>query len=90
MCWMHNNAERVLGAFAAGALGYFTKREFGDVLVDAMWAVAGGRRYVSAGSAEAHQLEVDAGARAAESSAVGFCRRSSGIPSRFNLCRVRL
>lgn len=44
---MHNDARRVGGAFAAGALGYVTKAEFRGVLVEAIRAVAAGRRFVS-------------------------------------------
>jgi two-component system, NarL family, invasion response regulator UvrY len=44
---MHNDARRVGSAFAAGALGYVTKREFHGVLVQAIRDVAAGRRFVS-------------------------------------------
>jgi DNA-binding NarL/FixJ family response regulator len=44
---MHEDARRVRAAFAAGALGYVTKREFHGVLVEAIREVAAGRRFVS-------------------------------------------
>jgi DNA-binding NarL/FixJ family response regulator len=44
---MHGDAQHVEGAFAAGALGYVTKAEFRGVLVEAIRAVAAGRRFVS-------------------------------------------
>ena len=44
---MHEDARRVSAAFAAGALGYVTKREFHGVLVQAIREVAAGRRFVS-------------------------------------------
>jgi len=44
---MHENARRVNAAFAAGALGYVTKREFHGVVVQAIREVAAGRRFVS-------------------------------------------
>jgi DNA-binding NarL/FixJ family response regulator len=44
---MHNDARHVGGAIAAGALGYVTKRELHDVLVQAIREVAAGRRFVS-------------------------------------------
>jgi DNA-binding NarL/FixJ family response regulator len=44
---MHNDAPRVQGAFAAGALGYVTKRELDGVLVQAIRQVAAGRSFVS-------------------------------------------
>ena len=50
---MHNDARRVGGAFAAGALGYVTKREFHGVLVQAIREVAAGRRFVSPHAAAA-------------------------------------
>ncbi len=50
---MHNDARRVGSAFAAGALGYVTKREFHRVLVQAIREVAAGRRFVSPGAAAA-------------------------------------
>lgn len=43
----HNDATRVQGAFAAGALGYVTKQEFDGVLLQAIREVAAGRRFVS-------------------------------------------
>ncbi len=43
---MHNDAPHVQGAFAAGALGYVTKRELDSVLVRAIREVAAGRRFV--------------------------------------------
>jgi DNA-binding NarL/FixJ family response regulator len=48
---MHNDARHVEGAFAAGALGYVTKREFHGVLVQAIREVAAGREYVSPAAA---------------------------------------
>jgi DNA-binding NarL/FixJ family response regulator len=50
---MHNDALRVGSAFAAGALGYVTKREFHGVLVQAIREVAAGRRFVSPNAAAA-------------------------------------
>ena len=44
---MHNDARRVASAFAAGALGYVTKREFDPVLVQAVREVASGRLFAS-------------------------------------------
>ncbi len=44
---MHNDAHRIRGAFAAGALGYVTKRELHAVLVEAIREVAAGRRFLS-------------------------------------------
>ncbi len=44
---MHNDAPRVGSAFAAGALGYVTKRELQAVLVQAIREVAQGRRFAS-------------------------------------------
>jgi len=44
---MHNDARHVEGAFAAGALGYVTKRELHGVLVQAVRDVAAGRQFVS-------------------------------------------
>ncbi len=44
---MHKDPRHVEGAFAAGALGYVTKSELHDVLVDAVRQVAAGRQFVS-------------------------------------------
>lgn len=44
---MHKDARHVDGAFAAGALGYVTKRELHDVLVQAIRQVAAGHQFVS-------------------------------------------
>lgn len=44
---MHEDAETIERAFAAGAGGYVTKREVSAVLLDALAEVASGRRYVS-------------------------------------------
>jgi DNA-binding NarL/FixJ family response regulator len=44
---MHNDPPRVVGAFAAGALGYVTKREFDPVLVEAVRQVAKRCRFAS-------------------------------------------
>ncbi len=44
---MHRDARHVEGAFAAGALGYVTKREPHEVLLKAIHEVAAGRRFVS-------------------------------------------
>jgi len=44
---MHKDAWHVEGAFAAGALGYVTKRELHEVLVQAVRQVAAGRQFVS-------------------------------------------
>ena len=50
---MHNDPGRVSGAFAAGALGYVTKRELQGVLVQAIRDVASGRRFASPAAAAA-------------------------------------
>ena len=50
---MHKDALHVEGAFAAGALGYVTKRELHGVLVQAVREVAAGRRFVSPQAASA-------------------------------------
>ncbi len=50
---MHNDARHVEQAFAGGALGYVTKREFHGVLVQAIREVAAGRRFVSPSAAAA-------------------------------------
>ncbi len=50
---MHNDPRHVGPAFAAGALGYVTKRELDSVLVRAIREVAAGRRFVSADAAVA-------------------------------------
>ncbi len=57
---MHKDARHVEAAFAAGALGYVTKRELHGVLVEAIRAVASGRRFVSpvAGAALAERAAV--------------------------------
>ena len=44
---MHKDARHVEGAFAAGALGYVTKRDLQNVLVQAIREVAAGRGFVS-------------------------------------------
>jgi len=44
---MHKDARHVEGAFAAGALGYVTKRELHGVLVQAVRQVAAGHRFAS-------------------------------------------
>ncbi len=44
---MHKDPRHVEGAFAAGALGYVTKGELHDVLVEAVRQVAAGRQFVS-------------------------------------------
>ena len=44
---MHKDAQHVGDAFAAGALGYVTKRELQGVLVQAIREVAAGHRFVS-------------------------------------------
>ena len=44
---MHKDARHVEAAFAAGALGYVTKGELHDVLVQGIREVAAGRRFVS-------------------------------------------
>lgn len=44
---MHEDGHHVTRAFAAGALGYVTKREVHRVLVQAISEVATGRRFVS-------------------------------------------
>lgn len=50
---MHHDARRVGSAFAAGALGYATKREFDSVLLEGIREVAAGRRFVSPKAAAA-------------------------------------
>ncbi len=50
---MHSDARRVKSAFAAGALGYVTKRELDSVLVQGIREVAAGRRFVSPKAAAA-------------------------------------
>lgn len=44
---MHQDAGHVKGAFAAGAIGYVTKREIHGVLIQAIREAAAGRRFVS-------------------------------------------
>lgn len=44
---MHQDAGHVKGAFAAGAIGYVTKREIHGVLIQAIRECAAGRRFVS-------------------------------------------
>jgi two-component system, NarL family, invasion response regulator UvrY len=44
---MHDDGQHVEAAFAAGALGYVTKREVHRVLVQAIREIAAGRRFVS-------------------------------------------
>jgi DNA-binding NarL/FixJ family response regulator len=48
---MYDDVKHVKDAFAAGALGYVTKRELHRVLVDAIRAVATGGRFVSPNAA---------------------------------------
>ncbi|HEY3416046.1 MAG TPA: response regulator transcription factor [Armatimonadota bacterium] len=50
---MHSDARRVKSAFAAGALGYATKREFDSVLVQGIREVAAGHMFVSPKAAAA-------------------------------------
>ncbi len=50
---MHSDTRHVEGAFAAGALGYVTKRELHNVLFDAIQRVAAGKRFVSPQAATA-------------------------------------
>ncbi|MEN6626992.1 MAG: response regulator transcription factor [Candidatus Sumerlaeia bacterium] len=50
---MHEDGSHIRDAFAAGALGYVTKRELHRVLVDAIMEVAAGRRFVSPTAASA-------------------------------------
>ena len=59
---MHSDSEHVYRAFAAGAAGYVIKSSAGEEVVDALDAVAAGRRYLGRG------LEEPRSARAAESS----------------------
>jgi DNA-binding NarL/FixJ family response regulator len=64
---MHKDAWHVEGAFAAGALGYVSKRELHEVLVQAIREVAAGRRFVSPVAAVAlaeHATGASAQARA--------------------------
>jgi DNA-binding NarL/FixJ family response regulator len=44
---IHEDGGHVKRAFAAGALGYVTKREVHRVLMQAIFEVAAGRRFVS-------------------------------------------
>jgi DNA-binding NarL/FixJ family response regulator len=44
---MHDDAQHIESAFAAGAQGYVTKREMVTTLLEAIKAVLSGRRYVS-------------------------------------------
>lgn len=44
---MHGDSEHVKGAFSAGALGYVTKSEIRDVLIEGIHAVCSGHRFVS-------------------------------------------
>ncbi len=44
---MHEDGPHIQGAFAAGALGYVTKREIREILVQAIHEVAAGRKFVS-------------------------------------------
>ncbi len=44
---MHEDGHSVRSAFAAGALGYVTKRETHDVLIAAIGEVAAARRFIS-------------------------------------------
>jgi DNA-binding NarL/FixJ family response regulator len=48
---MHEDAHHVSNAFAAGAMGYVTKREVHRILVQAIREVAAGRRFVSQNAA---------------------------------------
>jgi len=54
---MHEEAIFATRAFQAGALGYITKASAPDVLVDAVRAVAQGRRYLSHDMAQALALQ---------------------------------
>jgi len=65
---MHKDVGHVEGAFAAGALGYVTKRELHGVLVQAVRHVAAGRQFVSPMAAvalaeRASQSQTEPGAR---------------------------
>jgi len=63
---MHKDLRHVEGAFAAGALGYVTKRELHGVLVQAVRHVATGRQFVSPVAAVAlaeRAWKAEAGAR---------------------------
>jgi DNA-binding NarL/FixJ family response regulator len=44
---MHDDASHIEQAFAAGALGYVTKRELSGTLLDAIRNVLAGRRFIS-------------------------------------------
>jgi DNA-binding NarL/FixJ family response regulator len=44
---MHEDPDVIERAFNAGAMGYVTKRETADVLLDAVAAVLDGKRYIS-------------------------------------------
>ncbi len=48
---MHEDAMHVDGAITAGALGYVTKREFNKILVEAIYSVIDGRRFISPNAA---------------------------------------
>ncbi len=48
---MYEDARHIEGAFAAGALGYVTKREIHRVLVHAIREIAAGHRFVSPNAA---------------------------------------
>lgn len=50
---MHGDPPHVQAAFAAGAVGYATKSEFGSVLLDGIRAARDGRRFVSPRAAAA-------------------------------------
>lgn len=55
---MHEDSSVVRKAFAAGAVGYVTKREVASCLVEAVRSVLAGKRYVSP-RAEAGLVEGD-------------------------------
>ncbi|MFP5239188.1 MAG: response regulator transcription factor, partial [Acidobacteriota bacterium] len=78
---MHEDAETIERAFAAGAGGYVTKREVSAVLLDALAEVAAGRRYVSprAGRSLVDRVAPGGDVRGAAQSADGLSEREGQI-----------
>lgn len=58
---MHDDAERVAAALAAGANGYVTKREMAATLLEAIGSVLAGECYVSPVAAEALRQQATTG-----------------------------